>query len=121
MYWIVFHNPTSHVTMNLTKLQMINEAYAWKSYQTQNQRFFRQSKIEKYFFSPQFVHFLNPLPPTVLLPPSLSLLVTTSLFLISMSLFLFCYIHLFVLFFRFHIQVTTYSICLSLSYLFHST
>ena len=35
--------------------------------------------------------------------PSLSPLVTTSLFSISVSLFLFCYIHFFVLFVRFHL------------------
>ena len=39
-------------------------------------------------------------------PSSLSPLVTTSLFSISVSLFVFCYIHSLALFFRFHIQVT---------------
>ena len=48
--------------------------------------------------------------------PSLSALVTTSLFFISVSLFLFCYIHSFLLFLRFHIQMISYSICLSLIY-----
>ena len=37
-------------------------------------------------------------------PSSLSPLVTTSLFSISVSLFLFCYIHSLALFFRFHIS-----------------
>ena len=41
-------------------------------------------------------------------------LVTTSLFSISVSVFLFCYIHQFVLIFRFHVSVISYSICPSL-------
>ena len=41
------------------------------------------------------LYFLIP-PPILLLPPSLPTLVTTSLFLISVTLFLFCYIHLFI-------------------------
>ena len=49
-------------------------------------------------------------------PPSLSPLVVTSLFPVSESLFLFCYIYYFVLFFRFHISMISYSICLSLTY-----
>ena len=49
-----------------------------------------------------------------LLPTSLSPVVITSLFSISVSLFLFCYIHLCAVFFRFHIQVISYSIfCLT--------
>ena len=46
------------------------------------------------------------------LPASLSLLVTTSLFLLAVNLFLFSYIHSFVLFLRVHKEVITYSICL---------
>ena len=49
-------------------------------------------------------------------PSSLSPLVTTSLFSISVSLFVFCYIHSLALFFRFHIQVTTYGIFFCLIY-----
>ena len=49
-------------------------------------------------------------------PSSLSPLVTTSLFSLSVSLFLFCYIHSLALFFRFHIQVTTYDIFFCLIY-----
>ena len=52
--------------------------------------------------------------PTPILPLPLSL-ITISLFSISVSLLLFCYIHQFVVFFRFHIQVVSYSIYLSLS------
>ena len=55
------------------------------------------------------IHYLYLAPPPFPLP-----LVTTSLFSRSVSLFLFCYIHLFLLFFRFHMWVITYGICLLL-------
>ena len=51
------------------------------------------------------------------MPLPTSLLVTTSLFSVSMNLFLFCYIHSFILFFTFHMWVITFIICLSLTYL----
>ena len=51
-------------------------------------------------------------------PPSRSLMAATSLFPVSLDLFLFCYIiHLFY-FFRFYIEIKTYSICLSWLYQF---
>ena len=52
---------------------------------------------------------LTPICPSSL---SLSLLVTTKLFSTSVSLFLLCFIHLFVLSFRSHIQPVTWSIFL---------
>ena len=58
-----------------------------------------------------FVHsslYLVSLCPYLASPSSLTL-VTTSLFSISVCLLLFYYTHWFVLFFRFHIQVVTYS------------
>ena len=60
------------------------------------------------------IHF-----PYLALPSPLSPQVTTSLFSVSMNLFLFCYIHSFVLFSRFHIQVKTYSTYFSLSTKLH--
>ena len=52
-------------------------------------------------------------------PPSHSLMAATSLFSVPLGLFLFCYIiHLFY-FFRFYIEIKTYSICLS--WLYQST
>ena len=55
-----------------------------------------------------FLHLVSPLP--------ISLPVITSLSSVSVCLFLFCYSHSFVLFFRFHLQVRAYNICLSLIY-----
>ena len=49
-------------------------------------------------------------------PLSFSPSATTSLFSRSVSLFLFCYIPSFVLFLGFHLEVKSYSICLSLTY-----
>ena len=61
------------------------------------------------------VYFLLPYPyfspPFFLLPTGNQYF----FFPISVSLFLFCYIHQFVLIFRFHIQVITYSICMTYS------
>ena len=54
-------------------------------------------------------------------PPSLSPLITTRLFSISVHLFQFHYIYSFGSFFRFLIQLIIYSICLSLSDLFSLT
>ena len=65
-----------------------------------------------YMFLDQTSSF--PLFPFFLSPPSP--LITVSLFLISMSLFLFC---LFVLLIMFHLQVRSYGICLSSPGLFH--
>ena len=64
-----------------------------------------------------FTHVLDgPSPIFPHYPSPTSLLVTVSLFLISMSLFIFAC--LFVLI-RFHLKVRSYGICLSLSGLFH--
>ena len=52
-------------------------------------------------------------------PLTPSPLTTTCLFSVSIALFLFCYICSFVLFFRFHIQLRSYSSSLSLSDLFY--
>ena len=49
-----------------------------------------------------YLYFLNPCP-YYALSPSLALLVTISLLSISVSLFLLCFIHSFVLFFRFYV------------------
>ena len=56
---------------------------------------------------------------TTVLP--LSPMVTTGLFSISVSLLLLCYIHWFVECFRLYIQAISYSICVSLTDLFHLT
>ena len=57
--------------------------------------------------------------PTLPLPASLSPLVNTNLLSVSVTLLLFHYIHLF---FRFLLQVITFSICLSLTYFtWHNT
>ena len=63
------------------------------------------------FYTQKFVP-LNPMPLSSSLP-LLSPLVTTSLLSVSVSLFLFCYIHSFVLFFRYYGQVITHSVYLS--------
>ena len=48
-----------------------------------------------------------------------SMVITTNVFSISVSLLLFCYIHEFVVFFTFHVQVKSYCICFFLSDLPH--
>ena len=63
--------------------------------------------------------FLKPIIPHLCLDRPLSPLETTSVFSIPVSLFLFCYIHSFVLFLRFHVEFLSYGIHLSLSVLFH--
>ena len=67
------------------------------------------------YFIPGNLYLLIPFPYLLLSPP-LSPLVTTNLFSVSMSLVSFCYIHSFVLVFRFHIYVKTYSVYFSLTY-----
>ena len=64
------------------------------------------------FVSLNFPHLFHssPLP----LPPA-----TTCLFSKSMTLFLFCYVCSIVLYFRFHVQMKSYSICFSLSDFFY--
>ena len=71
------------------------------------------------YFIPNNLYLLHPYP--YIAPPlSLSLLVTVSLFSVSVNLLLFfCYIHWFVVCFIFQIYVILYSVCLSLSDLFH--
>ena len=61
-----------------------------------------------YFFTPEFP-----------LLPFLFPLVTAGFFSTSVIRLLFCYIHWFVVFFKFHIRVTSCSICLFLSDLFY--
>ena len=56
-----------------------------------------------------------PTSPILPLPASDSLLVTTSLTSVYMSMLLFCFIHKFAEFFKFHILVISYSICSSLT------
>ena len=56
-----------------------------------------------------------PLLPYIALPSSVSPLVTSSLFSVSVNLLLFCYIHWFVVLLRFYLEVISYSICLLLS------
>jgi len=70
------------------------------------------------YFIPSGLYLLILLP--CLAPfPLLSPVVTTNLFSVCMSLFLFCFIHLF---FRFHIEVKIYSIHISLiSFVKHNT
>ena len=80
-----------------------------------------------YCIPPMYSHILEPVlypvvctfySPTLMLP-ILSPLMTTRLFSVSVSLFLFWYIHQFVVFCTFHISMISYRIYLSLSGLFH--
>ena len=76
------------------------------------------------YISLYVIHFIHSslylLSPYLYLAPT-SPQITASFFSIFVSLFLFCYIRSFVLFFRFHIEVITYSICFPLSALSHNT
>ena len=70
-----------------------------------------------YLFTPNclYIFTYSPSPLLPFLPPP-SLLLTTSLLSVSVNLFLFCYNCPFVLVFKLHRQMKTYSVCLSLSY-----
>ena len=79
-----------------------------------NERFFKVLYNFHKVHIPDFIYLIMAPFAPILICPSLA---TTGLFSVPVNLFLFCSSHQLVVFFRFHIKVISYSICLSLSYL----